>query len=107
MNNDFRKMLNEPENPFIQVELASIIPHWKSEELWLDGDVEIMIRMNEIAKKFLVKCKIENPGSILVYGKQSLLLTEFGLEAPARMMGMVKVSDVVDFDFALRFDTDK
>jgi hypothetical protein len=107
MNSDFRKMLKEPENPFIQVELATIIPAWKPEEVWLEGDVEIVITLNNISKKFQVKGKVENPGSILIYGKQKLLLTDFKLQAPTRMMGLVKVRDVVEFDFALRFDTDR
>ena len=107
MNSDFRKMLKEPQNPFIQVELATIIPVWKTGEVWFDGDVEIVITLNNISRKFQVKGKVENPGSILIYGKQSLSLTDFKLEAPTRMMGMVKVRDVVEFDFALRFDTDR
>jgi len=107
MNGDFRKMMNEPDNPFLQVELVTIIPFWRTEEQWIDGDVEIHIIINDISKLLTVKCKIENPESILIYGKQSLRLTEFGLVAPTRMMGMVKVRDVVDFDFALRFSTDR
>lgn len=107
MNGDFRKMLKEPENPFIQVELATIIPVWKPGDVWFDGDVEIVITLNNISKKFQVKGKVENPGSILIYGKQTLLLTDFKLEAPTRVMGLVRVRDVVEFDFALRFDTDR
>ncbi|MBL7857450.1 MAG: hypothetical protein JNM57_07155 [Cyclobacteriaceae bacterium] len=107
MNKDFRKMLKEEENPFIQVELASINPTWKTSELWLDGKVEILITLNSIARKYVVPCKIENPGSLLIYGKQTLQLADFNLEAPTRMMGMVKVNEQVEFDFALRFATDK
>ena len=107
MNKDFRKMLKEEENPFIQVELASINPTWKTAELWLEGKVEILITLNEITKKYVVPCKIENPGSMLIYGKQTLQLIDFGLEAPTRMMGMVKVNELVEFDFSLRFATDK
>jgi len=107
MNSDFRKMLKEPENPTIEVELATIMPAWRDDELWFQGDVEIHVTMNKVQKKFLVMCQVENPGSILIFGKKSLLLSDFGLIAPTRMLGMVKVNDAVDFDFALRFDTDK
>lgn len=106
MNKDFRKMMKEDENPFITVELTSLIPDWK-ESMWKDGKVEIEVEINSIKKKYSVLCKVENPGSLLIYGNQRILLTDFGLVPPVRMMGMVKVSEVVTLDLALRFATDR
>ncbi len=107
MNKDFRKMLVEEENPFIQVELVSLSPKWLSDQAWLEGKADITININQIVKKYTVSCKVENPGSLLIFGRQRVQLTEFGLTPPVRMMGMVKVNDWVDIDFSLRFATDR
>jgi hypothetical protein len=107
MNKDFRKMLMEEENPFIQVELVSLSPKWLSDQAWLEGRADITVNINQVVKKYTVSCKVENPGSLLIYGRQKVLLTDFGLTPPVRMMGMVKVNEWVDLDFALRFATDR
>ncbi len=107
MNKDFRKMLLEEENPFIQVELQTLTPTWQPNDSWREGKAEIEVTINAIAKTYSVSCRVENPGSLLIYGKQKILLTDFGLTPPVRMMGMVKVSEWVDLDFALRFATDR
>ena len=107
MNKDFRKMLLEEENPFIQVELKELRPAWQSGGFWQEGKAEITVNINAVVKTYTVSCKVENPGSLLIFGKQKILLTDFGLIPPVRMMGMVKVSEWVDLDFALRFATDR
>jgi hypothetical protein len=107
MNKDFRKMMKEEENPFITVELTSLKPLWKEDGSWKDGKVEIEVEINGITKKYTVLCKVENPGSLLIYGHQQILLTDFELVPPVRMMGMIKVSELVELDMALRFATDR
>jgi hypothetical protein len=107
MNSDFRKMMKEEENPFIQVELITLTPNWMSDGNWRDGKVEILIEMNQIKKKYNINCKIDSPGSLLIFGREKINLTDFELEPPIRMMGMVKVNEWVDFDLALRFTTDR
>lgn len=107
INKDFRKMLLEDENPFIQVELIALMPNWQPNDVWREGKAEIMVNINQIIKKYTVSCKVENPGSLLIFGRQKILLSDFGLTPPVRMMGMVKVNDWVDLDFSLRFATDR
>ncbi|MBX2966618.1 MAG: YceI family protein [Cyclobacteriaceae bacterium] len=107
MNKDFRKMLQEEENPFIQVELAALQPVWLPNASWREGKAEINITINRVTKKYVVSCKVENPESLLIYGRQKVSLTDYGLTPPVRMMGMVKVSEWVDLDFSLRFATDR
>lgn len=100
-------MLQEEDNPFIQVELAALLPQWLPNASWREGKAEINVTINQITKKYVVQCKVENPESLLIYGKQKILLTDYGLTPPVRMMGMVKVSEWVDLDFSLRFATDR
>ncbi|MBX2970466.1 MAG: YceI family protein [Cyclobacteriaceae bacterium] len=107
MNKDFRKMLEEEDNPFIQVELAALIPQWLPNAAWREGKAEINVTINQVTKKYVVRCKVENPESLLIYGKQKISLSDYGLTPPVRMMGMVKVSEWVDLDFSLRFATDR
>lgn len=107
MNKDFRKMLQEEDNPFIQVELAALLPQWLPNAAWREGKAEINVTINQITKKYVVKCKVENPESLLIFGKQKISLIDYGLTPPVRMMGMVKVSEWVDLDFSLRFATDR
>ncbi len=107
MNKDFRKMLQEEDNPFITVELSSISPNWLPNEAWREGKAEIQVTINKIVKTFTVSCTVENPESLLIYGTQRVSLLEYNLIPPVRMMGMVKVNEWVEFDFALRFATDR
>lgn len=107
MNKDFRKMLQEEDNPFIQVELAALLPQWLPNAAWREGKAEINVTINQVTKKYVVRCKVENPESLLIFGKQKISLTDYGLTPPVRMMGMVKVSEWVDLDFSLRFATDR
>lgn len=107
MNSDFRKMMKEEENPYIQVELAALIPEWDEHGSWTKGKAEVMVEMNQVLKKFVFDCLIEDPGSLLIQGKQKILLQDFGLEPPTRLMGMIKVNEWVDLDFKLRFATDR
>lgn len=107
MNKDFRSMMKEEENPFITVSLTSLSPEWNEDGSWTNGTVDIEVEMNNIRKKYTVKCKIENPGSLLIYGRQKMFLNDFGLVPPSRMMGMVKVSELVELDLSLRFATDR
>lgn len=106
MNKDFRKMLNEDKSPFIQVNLLTLMPQWEHDGSWRKGKVELMIEINSVRKKFTFNCTVEDPGSLLIYGRQRVLLTDFGLTPPTRMMGMVRVSEWTDLDFELRFGTD-
>ncbi|MCK6618351.1 MAG: hypothetical protein L6Q51_11985 [Cyclobacteriaceae bacterium] len=106
MNKDFRKMLNEDESPFIQVNLLSLAPEWERGGSWRRGKVEVLVEINTIAKKFVFDCTLENTGSLYIYGRQRISLTEFNLTPPTRMMGMVRVSEWVDLDLELRFGTD-
>jgi hypothetical protein len=107
MNKDFRNMMKEDENPFIRVGLTSLRPDWNEDGSWTKGKVEIEVEMNGITKKYVVQCTLENPESLLIFGRQKMLLTDFELLPPTRMMGMVKVSELVELDLALRFATDK
>lgn len=107
MNSDFRKMMKDEINPFIQVELVSVIPNWLADGNWEEGKVEIVVEMNRISKKYTINCKIDSPGSLLIFGREKIKLTDFELEPPVRMMGMVKVNEYVDFDLSLRFTTDR
>ncbi|MBX2963112.1 MAG: hypothetical protein KF687_11420 [Cyclobacteriaceae bacterium] len=106
MNKDFRSMLKEEDDPFINVELKALKPDWKN-EAWREGKADIIIKMNQVEKTYTVNCKVQNPGSLLIYGRQRVQLIDFGLTPPVRMMGMVKVSEWVDLDFSLRFATDR
>ncbi|QOI98159.1 MAG: hypothetical protein HRU69_11990 [Flammeovirgaceae bacterium] len=106
MNKDFRKMLNEDESPFIRVNLLSLAPEWERGGSWRKGKVEVLVEINTIAKKFVFDCTLENPGSLYIFGRQRISLTEFELTPPTRMMGMVRVSEWVDLDLELRFGTD-
>lgn len=95
MNKDFRKMLNEEENPFIQVRLLTLTPQWERNGSWRAGKVEVLVEINNLPKKFIFDCTLEDPGSLFIHGRQRVSLTEFELTPPTRMMGMVRVSEWV------------
>lgn len=66
------------------------------------GDLTIAGVTREI--KMLVKCEINNAGRITCTGAEKLNMTDFHVDPPKFLMGVMKTGDAITLEFKLLFD---
>jgi hypothetical protein len=107
MTHDFSKTIKAKEHPAIFIEFISFerIPVYTSQDKF-KGKVKISLA--GVTKTFQMDCTIEphETGYIHLRGGRSFTFSDFDLEAPKRMMGLIKVDDelVVNFHLVLLLD---
>jgi len=105
MYSDFLTLLREPEYPQISIKID------ETAAFFGNGDSsaatpEIEITLAGVAKRYQISCNIENePDSMLIKGTARIRLTDFNLEPPTKMLGMVKVKDEIDIKFGILCST--
>lgn len=105
MNNDFQELLKADEEPFLYLQLNSISLHPSNtafEELDVDAEVEILLA--GVKKKVLISGgKVLNHSSaqLTLKGDKELLITDFSIEPPTKMFGMIKVTDDITIQFEI------
>lgn len=108
MTNDFGKTIKSREYPSISIDFISF------ERLPVYGCVEekfrshLKISLSGVTRLFEVTCSIEakSDGQIHLKGGRNFAFSDFNLEAPTRMMGMVKVQETLDVNFHLILELD-
>lgn len=103
MTNDFGKTIKSKEYPFIFIEFISFErgANYQSSGEKFKG--KIKISLGGVTKAFDVDCTIEakDSGMIHLQGGRDFTFSDFDLEPPSKMMGMVKVSDALKVNFHL------
>ena len=103
MTNDFGKTIKSKEYPFIFIEFISFErgANYQSSGEKFKG--KIKISLGGVTRAFDVDCTIEakDSGMIHLQGGRDFTFSDFNLEAPSKMMGMVKVSDALKVNFHL------
>lgn len=109
MTNDFGKTIKSKEYPFIYIEFISFE---KGSGTQLSGGKfkgKIKISLGGVTRPFDVDCIIEAKESGLIHlqGGREFTFSDFNLQPPTKMMGMVKVNDalVVNFHLVLMLDS--
>lgn len=109
MTHDFTKTIKADQYPAISVEFISFerIPIYTAQDKF-KGKVKISLA--GVTKTFQMDCSIEPKDSGLIHlrGGRSFTFSDFELEAPKKMMGLIKVDDtlVVNFHLVLLLDRD-
>ena len=103
MTKDFGKTIKSKEYPFIFIEFISFE---RGSGAQLSGGKfkgKLKISIGGVTKAFDVDCTIEPKGSGLIHlqGGRDFTFSDFDLEPPSKMMGMVKVSDALKVNFHL------
>lgn len=99
MTSDFRKLLKAEEHPYINIKLIGI---YKIESL--KNHAEIAINIAGVQKHFTIATHIEKTDeAYLCEGNPELCITDFGIEAPEKFFGMVKVNEDITVAFSLSF----
>jgi hypothetical protein len=103
MTSDFGKTIKAKEYPAISINFISFerVPVYTKAEDRFKGKLKISLA--GVTKAFDVDCTIEvkNSGFIHLKGGRHFVFADFNLEAPTRMMGMVRVNENLDVNFHL------
>ncbi len=111
MTHDLMNTIKAKEYPNIVITFKSFerLPKYNLKEEKFKG--VITISLAGTSKQFDVKCAIEAKPSGLIYlsGGRQFLFSDFNLEPPQKMMGMIKTQEELDvnFNLVLRLDTDR
>lgn len=101
INRDFKELLQTDKYPWIKLRLLYVDP--PRAELKKVG-VGLEITLAGVRKTYTTELEAEQVGDIRVHGTLALKLTDFGLEPPKKVLGLIKVDDqvVVNLDLKLR-----
>ncbi len=102
MTSDFRKTIGSKSYPFIVIDFISFerTPHYNGDERF-KGIVKISL--SGVTRLFEMDCAIEAKSSGLIHliGEKNFKFSDFSLEPPKKMMGMVKVDESLNVGFHL------
>lgn len=103
MTNDFGKTIKSKEYPFIAIEFVSFERGTKYESSGGKFKGKLRISLGGVTKPFEMDCTIQpkESGMIHLQGSRDFTFSDFNLEPPTRMMGMVKVNDALRVNFNL------
>ncbi|MGE0771395.1 MAG: YceI family protein [Cyclobacteriaceae bacterium] len=103
MTNDFAQTIKAKEYPNVSIEFVSFerVPRYDKKEDAFKGRMKISLA--GVTKPFEVDCTIETQpdGIIHLKGGRTFAFKDFNLEAPSRMMGLVKVQETLQVSFHL------
>ena len=111
MTHDLKNTIKAKEYPNIVITFKSFerLPKYNMKEEKFKGVMTIFL--GGTAKQFDVNCVIEAKpsGLINLSGGRQFLFSDFNLEPPQKMMGMIKTEEElnVNFNLVLRLDTDR
>jgi hypothetical protein len=108
MNNDLHESLGGKDNPTIKINLLearTMKDVQNSNNGKILTQVEISINGQTKVTDVTVGYKQINPYSFLITGTKDMLMTEFGIDPPSPMLGMVKVHNKVSIHFHLLIET--
>jgi hypothetical protein len=108
MNNDLHESLGGQANPTIKINLleARMMHNAQNESNGkLYTQVEITINGKTKITDVTVGYNQINPYSFLISGSKDMLMSEFGIDPPSPMLGMVRVNNKVSINFHLFIET--
>ena len=106
-NCNIKKILKAEEFPYITI---ALLETWQNSELmqrndqsWFNVLSKISVTIQDMSKVETVNAKAQYLGAnkFRLKGEQTLHMTEFGIEVPSFMCGLVKVKDEIVFNFDL------
>ena len=98
INRDFYDVLKSNQYPHVQIQFVAL-------ERWT-GNIQVggtaYITLAGITKSFTINYDVKSNSSMLyLKGTQKIAFSDFGLQAPQKMMGMIKVQDALEVEFHL------
>ncbi|MCA0153349.1 YceI family protein [Winogradskyella vincentii] len=100
INKDFHRLLNTDRYPDIKLKLKKVLkPSNLNECVEADLDVEIC----GVKNSFVVPVTVNTDDRIRIQGIMSININDFKLEPPKKLLGVIKVSPVIEIDFQLNY----
>lgn len=98
INKDFYQTLKSDKYPFVQIQFVAL-------ERWV-GEPSVggtaYITLAGVTKPFTIHYTVNSTATLLMLkGQQKVCFSDFGLTAPQKMMGMIKVEDSLEVEFHL------
>lgn len=98
INSDFRELLDTENHPHIEIKIQQI--KIKNNQVTADAKV------NLAGKSKTYTFPIETPEENNFIGDLCINITDFGLEPPKKMMGLIVVDEIIDIEFNLYTEFD-
>jgi hypothetical protein len=101
INRDFKSTLKYKEFPFIQIILNELVV--SDSTSLIPKEAKVTIRIAGVERHYTVPLNSfsSSEESFTVGGNKILRMTDFGLEPPTPMFGLIKVEDELDIQFDL------
>lgn len=110
INKDFYKALEADEFPFIIIELKEVINQDYNASEDLDNQdfflIKTTITITNVSRSISIPVHIIRRDSFnfMVSGSINIQLSDFGIQAPKAMMGLIKVKNAIDIEFDLEIN---
>ncbi len=103
LTRDFRQTLNADTHPEILISFLTLdrLPQKNKSDEMIPGMLKITIA--GVTKEVMISFKINNTGNGTIHlkGVQNFLFSDFGLEPPSKMMGLINVKNELEVLFDL------
>jgi len=102
INRDFRNSLKSDEYPTIDLKLLSFAP---SDSLL--EEVNVLISLAGAEKKYILEftSSYSSDGIVKIEGEQKLAMSDFNIDPPRALFGLIKVQDELTITFTLFLKT--
>ena len=99
---DFLQTLKSDTHPDLEIRFRSFSNGSVRDNTHIDGDVEIILA--GVKKQYEVRylVKVPDKNTILLKGVQPVNFSDFCLEPPQKMMGLIQVQECLDVEFNLK-----
>jgi len=102
INKDFRKTLQSDEYPDIDISLLSFKT---SSDLLEEVNIQISLAGTDKKYKLEFTSTYQEDGTIKIEGEQKLAMTDFNIDPPKALFGLIKVRDELVIKFTLFLKT--
>ncbi|MBR9855279.1 MAG: YceI family protein [Algicola sp.] len=101
INKDFKELLQTELHPQVEMKLLYVAP---PQEETSKVDVGMEIKIAGVTRRYnaVLDCNVDN--KITVNGVLELKLSDFNLQAPKKMLGMIKVDDKIKVRLAIKMN---
>ena len=101
MNRDFYQAMGGDQSPYIQIVLLETRPAETPGNVGVDIIAEVLITINGVRKTTEVAIYMSQSHDLrfMIEGSKELLMSEFNIDPPSPVMGIIRVSDEIIIDF--------
>lgn len=100
INKDFHKLLNTDNYPEISLQLKNVLKP-KNSDNCAEATVDVVIC--GIKNSYVVPVTIYDKENMSIASVMSININDFNLEPPKKLLGVIKVSSVIEIDLLLNF----